>query len=88
MVDPLATRKALRRSATMYGVSVSDILGASRQAGSRHTNPDRPIIQARRYVMASLWAQGLSFGHIGRKLGRHHTTVMHNVIKAKEMAHA
>lgn len=51
-----------------YGVSISDILGKSRE---------QDYVEPRQEVYLVLWASGLSLKRIGQALSRHHTTILH-----------
>ena len=73
MRDVFATRRALKRASLMFNVTQSDILSSSRR---------KIFVLARTYVMASLSGQGFGLSHIGRKLDRDHTTVLHALKKA------
>jgi chromosomal replication initiation ATPase DnaA len=42
------------------------------------------IAEARQFVYYILWRSGVSLSHIGRVLGRHHSSVIHGIQKTKE----
>ena len=67
--SPIAT-DTIDMVARMTGVSKADILGRSRKPH---------ICRARWAAMRALKQRGLSASHIGRLMGRDHTTVLHGL---------
>jgi chromosomal replication initiation ATPase DnaA len=42
------------------------------------------LAEARHWVYYILWRSGMKVSHIGRRLGRHHSSILHGVNCAKE----
>lgn len=82
METPMETRveppKAiLRRVAALYGVSLDDLVGSSR----------RPwLVKARRAAALAMLAEGMSVTEAGRFLGKHYTSILYYLGRAKAKA--
>ena len=67
----------LRAAARKHAVPVAALIGKSRAA---------PVVEARRSAYVDLRAAGYSLNEIGRFVGRDHSTVLHALAGAREVA--
>lgn len=73
----VTVRKVLQRTEEMFQVSARDVLGPSKLSF---------LIPARFAAMAALKSHGFPVKEIGRRLGRDHSTVLHGLMRASEIA--
>ena len=75
---PILQRSVVRSAANLTRYTVAEITGADRSP---------PLCRVRWACMVALRQRGLSLPQIGRQMGgRDHTTVMHGLARAAEIA--